>query len=69
MNKAPEYSTKLRERAKKDNLVLICFDVDGRPSKIGGRATLRFAIERADAERLLAEVVALYSAWCKKGGE
>lgn len=67
MNKAPTFSAKLREAAKKDKLTLICFDVDGRPAKTSGRATFHFAIEAADAEKLLAEVTALFSSFCKKG--
>lgn len=69
MNKAPTYTAKLRENAKKDKLTLICFDIDGRPAKTSGRATFHFAIEHSDAERLLDEVVALFSAWCAKGGK
>lgn len=67
-NKAPTFSDKLKQVAKNNKLTLLCFDVDGRPAKTSGRATFHFAVEAADAEKLLAEVTALFSAWCAKGG-
>lgn len=64
--KLPSYEKKLRERAIEHKLYLVTFDFEGRPAKIGGRATFQFTLSEAEAAELEAKVTQLFLEHGKK---